>query len=689
MSTQLYIKSINQFIDVDEKYGISTAGNVQDIRDLGKVSPSASKSIVLTGNKNINKIFNSIFNINTQTLLFDRTIKQECELIRNSEVIIIGYFQIDNINYISKYNYEYEITIFDEQTNFFIEIEENLLVGNPDSSKDINLSQWNHIWNHTNIIDSWDKGPDDIPYFYPMFDYTEGFWAKVENFKPAIYVKSLIDLIFIKYGYQLQSEFMNTDLFKALVIPFSMDKSFPSIDETERLRRKFIANIPDVEVRYIRHIMRGLMNTRTFGYSANFGTTWVNIPGINGFETGQNLQNFPDSSAVIKSMWAPFNIQTSGEVQLYDGYATGANLNTISDICKFTPDASGKHDINVKIPFKLYLENNSGFNSEVITTSSTPNNIKIKVDVMKIVNGSTLLDIRNTSITNTQSAIVVGSVIKQLNVVWPNLNNGASTTITSNIEQSFNNLQLSNGSSYFIRVIPIGMGYKNPLTNKLVDVKGEFSMGNYTDNYIKNNPLLGTVSEGATLNLNDFLLPKFKQKDLFTSLNTMFNLCWMPDPFNSKTLIIEPRDDFYASGDIYNLDNNPNFYITDKPSKFKLVSEFQAKEHIFSYLSDAKDGETKPETIGNTMAQDYEDIFKRVYGEQRAIFNNDNLNGVKKYDIKFASSILGLQNITTTGTVPYPNNITAPRRYLTSIIFTEEPKTKPRILFKNVIGFYI
>ena len=99
------------------------------------------------------------------------------------------------------------------------------------------LDDYNHERNRNNIVNSWDTSiiEGGVPvafsygkgYTYPLIDY--GFTDDkqrydLEHILPAIYVKEYIDRIFTDAGKTYSSNFLNSTLFKHLIIPFNEDK---------------------------------------------------------------------------------------------------------------------------------------------------------------------------------------------------------------------------------------------------------------------------------------------------------------------------------------------------------------------------------------------------------------------------------------------------------------------------------
>lgn len=90
---------------------------------------------------------------------------------------------------------------------------------------ELDLSDYNHTWDSTNIEDSW-TDPIGVGYVYPLID--RGYSVNEKNYYyketfPATYVKTLIDKIFSEAGYRYSSTFFNSTIFKSLILPYVGD----------------------------------------------------------------------------------------------------------------------------------------------------------------------------------------------------------------------------------------------------------------------------------------------------------------------------------------------------------------------------------------------------------------------------------------------------------------------------------
>jgi hypothetical protein len=130
--------------------------------------------------------------------------------LRLLEIIIDGEF------------IEYEVALFGELGGFFSKLGANKLT-------DLDFSAYNHTYNYTNIVNSWDNANGGQGYYYPLIDYGNTSPATDTNFfkksffftafRPAFFVKEYINKIITNAGYIWESNFFNTNFFKRLIIP--------------------------------------------------------------------------------------------------------------------------------------------------------------------------------------------------------------------------------------------------------------------------------------------------------------------------------------------------------------------------------------------------------------------------------------------------------------------------------------
>lgn len=87
---------------------------------------------------------------------------------------------------------------------------------------------------------------------------------------------------------------------------------------------------------------------------------------------------------------------------------------------------------------------------------------------------------------------------------------------------------------------------------------------------------------GLTDVKTEYTLPKIKQKDLFQTLNLMFNLYVERDPNDYNKLVIEPYNDYYLRSNT----KDWTYKVDERSREYKLMSEITSKSYTFSYKKD-------------------------------------------------------------------------------------------------------
>lgn len=224
---ELFIE--NQIADIDERISVQLTYAIDDISNFASRETSFSKQIVLPGTARNNSIFGHIHEMGSNNpytpgqpnigSVFNVAQTSRAELRLNGLLMLKGIFRLTGI--IKEDNkFEYEGALFGELSGLMSQISNKKL-------EELDFSDYDHEWTHTNISNSWDNTPGS-GYYYPLIDY--GNFRDPSNsnanndydigtFRPAMYVKEYIDKMFEAAGYTYESAFFNTDYFKRLIIP--------------------------------------------------------------------------------------------------------------------------------------------------------------------------------------------------------------------------------------------------------------------------------------------------------------------------------------------------------------------------------------------------------------------------------------------------------------------------------------
>ena len=132
-----------------------------------------------------------------------------------------GYLQLNKVNVLAnKFIDSYEVTVYGTLSSFGRDVNRDFLTNLT------SLAKFNHTASYNNISASWSGNLFNGDIVYPLADYGSGYEftqgqlnlfgiddqdgaLTVQNFKPAIRVKPVLDAIFQEAGYTYSSSFMN------------------------------------------------------------------------------------------------------------------------------------------------------------------------------------------------------------------------------------------------------------------------------------------------------------------------------------------------------------------------------------------------------------------------------------------------------------------------------------------------
>ena len=209
-------------LDIFQDEDILISNNVTGLFDIGVLPAEFTKQITLPGTKVNNAFFEHVYDISIDSpFLFATNIKVPAYIDFDSVYLIQGYIQLNKVNLLAnKFIESYEITLFGSLSSFARDINRDYLT---DLSS---LAIYNHTSSLDNISASWSGNLFGGDIVYPLADYgsayafTQGAYEifgmddqdgalTVQNFKPAIRVKPVLDAIFNEAGYTYSSSFMN------------------------------------------------------------------------------------------------------------------------------------------------------------------------------------------------------------------------------------------------------------------------------------------------------------------------------------------------------------------------------------------------------------------------------------------------------------------------------------------------
>jgi len=478
-----------------------------DIRDLGSRKGSFSKSFKIPATKSNNTLL--------QHLYFDgvfdtKNIKgrKNATIYVDNLPILSGKLQVTKVLKGEQVE-EYECVFFGDNMDWASDLKDNSLrdlyfrlnLAHPGDPDDIVEASWSTEWQYLLPTQHWADVPDwDIDNYigmivYPLCSFGEGDSPKNgvmdSDFLPHIYTKSVFDNIYKTIGYGVNSTFLDSDLFKGLVMPLQLERDKDIIDQHSGIGRR----TADEELISVYH------NNSS---SQDRSIEQTSIQGLGSFTRNFLFRGNDENDAAIGNTGlTDGNIQDAG---------SGANVYT-----KFIAGDNGSYNVSGEINLEI--------------TSTTPWN----------------------TISNNSINFSISSSVFKNGVLWDEVTaDGLSTGfIGSNnwdiphnefpVEQSFSfdeTVTLEAGDYIYIRITVTHNDYAGVTPN---------DSGNYQVNVKAGSNL--SVQASPTISMGDLfkpnqLLPNKTQLDFVKGIAQLFNLQFYTDAA-SKTVYIEPYNHFY------------------------------------------------------------------------------------------------------------------------------------------------
>lgn len=245
--TEIYLE--NNRLDVTADISALLTFALDDVKDFSSRQTTFSKTIVLPGTANNNRLFGNIFDTGSAND-YDSTLNNvgyNFNAAKSAAVIIfqdnlqtfMGKLRLMSIIRDSR-RIEYEVALFGNLTALNVALAPSSK-NNPDGTttnnsgylENLDFSEYNHTYNETSVTGSWDNTPGS-GYYYPLIDYgnyssqavhTAHSGVRVKRdwllgtFRPALYVKEYIDKMFKAAGFTYTSDLFNSMRFKNCVVP--------------------------------------------------------------------------------------------------------------------------------------------------------------------------------------------------------------------------------------------------------------------------------------------------------------------------------------------------------------------------------------------------------------------------------------------------------------------------------------
>jgi hypothetical protein len=606
-------------LDIFDDELLSLNYQISDVREFEKRTANFSKTIKIPSSKNNDSVLEHIFEVTASTWGFNPNKRVLAQISYNSNVVFQGYMQLISI-IDDAGTREYEVTILGGLDNFYKMIEGVKL-------SELDFSEFNHTYNKTNIVNSWDKSiiknNKSIPflkgmgYVYPLEDrgLTSGSRFTTEMFFPAFYVKTYLDKLFRLANYTYESNFFESDYFKSLIIPHSGSGNGKLTLSDEQIKiRLFKATRTTNNVLW-----------KSADKNADYGIGTTN-PGVLDVTSTTN-NNQPVKVFRFNNDSILPNFDNSN---VYDP-ATGV----------YTVNKNGQYKLSGKINTRLTII------PEILTSTWywIGKDPIIYCRIVNITTGQTLFE--------NSVAIVVPSTVF-----------GVNTNYTTTIEIPFNfEGTLTVGHKFRVEAaftLKRDTYQKSNMAYSWIDGIGPkgafFRFEHLSGAEFFNEDNGSTLLEGETMVMNNLTIKDMTCQQLFNNLSKMFNLFILET--NERKLKIEPRDLFFEGGKTLNWSKKLD---TGREQVQIPLSELDFKTWNLSYTED-----------DDRYNKAYKDDFQRIYGERVVEIDNDFRNEKKEVKLTFSP----------TPSIRFNNtNLIIPSYTKLNGNIPEGKVPKPRILF--------
>lgn len=542
MRTEILVN--NQQLELREDLAMAFTYSISDIRQPEKRQTDFSKTIRIPGTKLNNQIFSHIYKIdkvlNTTnynlnfTPDFNPNLKASAKVYIDGINVFDGVIQLLDIIILDNTNISYEVCVFGKLSNIYYNLGENYL-------HNLDLSEYDHDYTRVNQQNSWSTSiikngsayvnfsggnPTGEGYVYPLADYgyNTGLSYKVVELFPAVYAKTYLDKIFEFAGFTYTSNFLTSNFFKRLIIPFNKSKTTAS--QAQINSRKFYVTNPAAYVAIT-------------AASDAFNEQVIRIPFSNeyispAFDTNNLFNPWGNTNAYHANVAGYYNLKWSIRNWISITSSQAINYGTG----------------NIQLRVRIWKEDVNGASTLL---DGSYNEI---IDVSTFTYSFTFLEDALPDYTGTLNNIYLLSTDKVY------------------FEFRFNR------QCAFYKELP---GQDLLLETTVRGFNPSYSSSTDTTDYFYNEPINTSIPEGSSFILNTAIPVNVKQKDFFTSLIKMFNLYVDVDPLNEFNLLIEPRNDFYNSEVV----DWTGKLDTGNDISIKPMGDLDAKRYSFTYKEDS------------------------------------------------------------------------------------------------------
>jgi hypothetical protein len=583
---------------------------ISDFKDLTSTTGDYSKTFKIPATKNNNKIFKHLYNPNSisENKITD---KKSCRILVNNLYSTVGLIKVNAVGGYAETPSYYDCVFFGSNLGWGAVLQDKYMDaidwGNDSKNLTYNKASIMATWQHADCDDA--SSASDAPIVYPItsygvyneggkartiqlldnaYDYSGtgsptkvgyyGFWNDGSSYetplpsadwRPSVFVKSTLEKIFNGVGYQINSNFMNTDMFKKLVwlLPnfkynnpderyskYSAEATFDtsvalSEFEIESYWAYSTGSAASFDLQYSSHnVDFGTINTNFTLSSETASTDITYIGGAEGFEIAEY--------GYYKIKASGFSAELSNLLQ---DLGAGAGAQIPADYVQSNGSRRTELYINrVRFVIQVKTAGQNSWNNIDSVQDVTLKNFKGSPNASGVSGGGNVIDATNSYDWNVSGGI-------NLEEYWLNKGDRIRIAFFAEFHPHDNVGSWKGNGDWSFDVIP---------------TIGEFDISLKPEK----------VEYGQTYDLDKVMNKDYKQTDFVKGIAHAFNLQMTTDE-STKTVNIEPFNSFYkpfgrAIDWTYKLDRSKE--ISDKWLENDLKRTL-----VFKYKSDGKDAKVK------------------------------------------------------------------------------------------------
>ena len=533
-------------LDVSDEMDFSFNYSIADIRNPDTRSTEYTKTIECPATQNNDILFGHIYDLNISNphnpsisnidVNFNPNKKADVEVLHDGVRVMKGTIQLRRIKQDGNAT-TYEVVFIGQLVNIFSVLGDKQLSGNDVNGVNyIDFSDLDHEYTRANQHASWGATVGE-GYVYPMMDWGNNVVYHpsgnriyyVEDFRPALYAKEILDRIFDFAGFTYTSSFLDSSFFKRMIIPTTKNMGLSAAQINQR-------SFKAVKVEHQRMHRLETQSPSTVG-NEMYMTNWGYMARLC-FEDDFNLGFDNDNN------WKQTSV--SGNLQgAYGNYEAVSVHNHRVD--------------NYQCSVDLRIQKNHASVPRDIYTGD------VRIVKIKASDGSTNVMYSSPFYFDGITALSVGSTVLQTVVVE-------------------GEIEVDAGDEVFVDIVAGSTteGFASDFRNYISSSGLYWLEFNCTGGYFLNTPVPTEIYEGDTTDIANGL-PSASMSDFFMSLVKMFNLYVLPNPEKDNDLIIETYTDFYAGGGVKDWSHKLDY---SKDVVLQPLALLTAGEYEYTYTED-------------------------------------------------------------------------------------------------------